>query len=169
MPLNRHSIDRRRVCQSEHKIQSGKGSLLIEMDQVPKILKPLVSEWVPAGFVVSFKVRVVVRRFVDNGLLTCRANQLETDPTLLIPKARQALERYGHQVVIGNDLHHRKQRVVLVSPKFAPSGGKPGPNGVEYDEKWIEIDTSPSSPHKEIEEEIVKELVAWHDDWIKRA
>ena len=43
--------------QSEHKIQSGKGSLHIEMDQVPKILKPLVSEWVPAGFVVSFKVR----------------------------------------------------------------------------------------------------------------
>ena len=42
--------------QSEHKIQSGKGSLHIEMDQVPKILKPLVSEWVPTGFVVSFKV-----------------------------------------------------------------------------------------------------------------
>ena len=27
-----------------HKIQSGKGSLHIEMDQVPKILKPLVDD-----------------------------------------------------------------------------------------------------------------------------
>ena len=42
---------------SEHKIQSGKGSLHIEMDQVPKILKPLVSEWTREGFIVSFKVR----------------------------------------------------------------------------------------------------------------
>lgn len=43
--------------QSEHKIQSGKGSLLIEMDQVPKILKPMVDEWTRDGFIVSFKVR----------------------------------------------------------------------------------------------------------------
>lgn len=42
--------------QSEHKIQSGKGSLVIEMDQVPKILKPMVDEWTPEGFIVSFKV-----------------------------------------------------------------------------------------------------------------
>ncbi|KAH9960683.1 DNA/pantothenate metabolism flavoprotein [Russula dissimulans] len=44
---------------SEHKIQSGKGSLLIEMDQVPKILKPLVDEWTPDGFIVSFKVQYI--------------------------------------------------------------------------------------------------------------
>ena len=43
--------------QSVHKIQSGKGSLHIEMDQVPKILKPLVAEWTREGFIVSFKVR----------------------------------------------------------------------------------------------------------------
>jgi len=135
---------------SEHKIQSGKGSLHIEMDQVPKILKPLVSEWVPSGFVVSFK--------------------LETDPALLIPKARHALERYGHQVVIGNDLHHRKHRVVLVSPKSTSSEGKPGADGHEYEERWIEIDSSSSASHlKEIEEDIVKELVVRHDAWIKRA
>ena len=46
---------------------------------------------------------------------------------------------------------------------------KPPPDGVEYDEKWIEIDSSPSAPHKEIEEEIVKELVARHKVWIKQA
>ena len=93
-------------------------------------------------------------------------NQLETDQSLLIPKARQALERYGHQVVIGNDLHHRKHRVVLVSPK---PNAKPVPHGPEYKEMWIEIDSSPSAPHKEIEEEIVRELVVRHDAWIRRA
>jgi phosphopantothenate---cysteine ligase (ATP) len=45
-------------AQSVHKIQSGKGSLHIEMDQVPKILKPMVAEWTRQGFVVSFKVSV---------------------------------------------------------------------------------------------------------------
>ena len=44
------------IVQSEHKIQSGKGSLHIEMDQVPKILKPMVDEWTREGFIVSFKV-----------------------------------------------------------------------------------------------------------------
>ena len=44
--------------QSEHKIQSGKGNLSIEMDQVPKILKPMVDEWTKDGYIVSFKVRV---------------------------------------------------------------------------------------------------------------
>lgn len=27
------------------------------MDQVPKVLKPLVQEWIPEGYIVSFKVR----------------------------------------------------------------------------------------------------------------
>jgi phosphopantothenate-cysteine ligase len=26
------------------------------MDQVPKVLKPLVQEWTPEGYIVSFKV-----------------------------------------------------------------------------------------------------------------
>ncbi|KAJ8515127.1 hypothetical protein ONZ45_g7426 [Pleurotus djamor] len=42
---------------SEHKIQSGKGSLHIEMDQVPKILKSMVDEWTKEGFIVSFKIQ----------------------------------------------------------------------------------------------------------------
>ena len=46
------------ACQkSEHKIQSGKGSLIIEMDQVPKVLKAMVDEWSNDGYIVSFKVR----------------------------------------------------------------------------------------------------------------
>lgn len=137
---------------SEHKIQSGKGSLSIEMDQVPKILKPMVADWAVGGFTVSFK--------------------LETDQALIIPNARKALQRYGHQVVIGNDLHHRKYRVVLVSPrKISLLDAHANPDGdrsTEYEESWIEIDSSPSVPHKEIEEDIVRELVRRHDEWISR-
>ncbi|KAF8903349.1 phosphopantothenate-cysteine ligase [Gymnopilus junonius] len=180
---------------SEHKIQSGKGSLHIEMDQVPKILKPLVNEWTPGGYIVSFK--------------------LETDPNLLIPKARQALERYGHQVVIGNDLHRRKYEVVFVSKKPLPplppgvtdststsspevdASGKQQEEGEEeegsisvtkaddaqekqeeladsFSEHWLHIDVAdtvqtPGFPIKEIEEDIVAELVRRHLEWIGKA
>ncbi|KAG6812217.1 hypothetical protein H0H92_003838 [Tricholoma furcatifolium] len=145
---------------SVHKIQSGKGSLHIEMDQVPKILKPMVSDWTKGeGFVVSFK--------------------LETDEHLLIPKARAALERYGHQVVIGNDLHRRKHEVVFVSPKAPlPSYAHvrtPDLEGSSYseafDEMWLRIpvptttDVAPNQV-KEIEEDIVAELVRRHEAWI---
>jgi len=143
---------------SEHKIQSGKGSLSIEMDQVPKILKPMVDEWTRGGFIVSFK--------------------LETDPDLLLPKARQALERYGHQVVIGNDLHRRKFEVVFVSKKLLPplppgaiETQQSSPNLSEsFIEYWLRIDIPDANPGvhvKEIEEDIVSELVTRHAEWIK--
>jgi len=97
---------------SEHKIQSGKGSLHIEMDQVPKVLKPMVEEWTRDGYIVSFK--------------------LETEERLLIPKARAALERYGHQVVIGNELHTRKWQVIFVERKRKPL--PPLPPGAEQEQ-----------------------------------
>nr|VWO95317.1 Transcriptional repressor rco-1 [Ganoderma boninense] len=131
---------------SVHKIQSGKGSLHIEMDQVPKILKPLVDEWTREGYIVSFK--------------------LETDDDLLIPKARQALARYGHQVVIGNDLHRRKFEVVFVSPKSPHPASQSGrPLSAAYEETWLRIDLE-QDPHKEIEEDIVAELVRRHGLWV---
>ncbi|GLB42069.1 putative DNA / pantothenate metabolism flavoprotein [Lyophyllum shimeji] len=153
---------------SEHKIQSGKGSLHIEMDQVPKILKPMVVEWTKGeGFIVSFK--------------------LETDEKLLAPKARAALERYGHQVVIGNDLNHRKYEVLFVERKFPPpasTGPAPEPgtpekespnsNSSQFVETWLRIPVSAATtPNptthkvKEIEEEIVAELVKRHVRWIE--
>lgn len=143
---------------SEHKIQSGKGSLQIEMDQVPKILKPMVDQWTPDGFVVSFK--------------------LETDPTLLIPKARGALERYGHQVVIGNDLNRRKHEVVFVSRKVGQtteeqaSQQTSAKSASTFEETWLRIDADARpgvAPHhaKEIEEDIVAELARRHSEWVK--
>ncbi|KAJ4489884.1 DNA/pantothenate metabolism flavoprotein [Lentinula aciculospora] len=139
---------------SEHKIQSGKGSLHIEMDQVPKILKPMVDDWTGKdGFVVSFK--------------------LETDPSLLVPKAQTSLQRYGHQVVIGNDLNRRKFEVVFISWKYAlpPSSTSDGTNTTEsnspFAESWLRID--PHDHSKEIEEKIVAELVKKHEVWVAGA
>ncbi|PCH35405.1 phosphopantothenate-cysteine ligase [Wolfiporia cocos MD-104 SS10] len=130
---------------SEHKIQSGKGSLHIEMDQVPKILKPLVSDWTRGeGFIVSFK--------------------LETDSSLLVPKACAALARYGHQVVIGNDLHTRKHQVIFVSPSPKTSSSLQGNSDEQHFEQvWLRID--PADKNKEIEEDIVAELVVRHRAW----
>ncbi|KAG7280522.1 LOW QUALITY PROTEIN: hypothetical protein CRUP_022052 [Coryphaenoides rupestris] len=55
----------------EHKIQSSNGPLQISMKMVPKILSPLVKDWAPHAFVISFK--------------------LETDSSILLDKARKAL------------------------------------------------------------------------------
>lgn len=111
---------------SEHKIQSSETNraggaaepgpsgnadtsqgkqLIINLDPVPKFLKSLVDGWAPEGMIISFK--------------------LETDPSLLVSKAQQALEKYSHHLVIGNLLSTRKFEVVFVAP------GK--------EERWIRV------------------------------
>ncbi|KAJ2947304.1 hypothetical protein O0L34_g17021 [Tuta absoluta] len=62
-----------------HKMQSGSGPPAIQLQLVPKMLAPLCSLWVPEAYVVSFK--------------------LETDESILINKARAALDKYKHKVV----------------------------------------------------------------------
>ncbi|KAK6910450.1 hypothetical protein I203_104482 [Kwoniella mangroviensis CBS 8507] len=170
---------------AEHKIQSNKGTLSLEMDQVPKVLKPLVQEWTPEGYIVSFK--------------------LETDPQLLIPKSRAALSRYGHQLVIGNELHRRKYEVVFVERNSHSSTARPEKgsgddrikgtetppivefaesnkfdvNGLvqkeEYKEMWLRLDDLKDGAavagkgrddEVEIEELIIKELLNRHQRWI---
>lgn len=64
---------------------------------VPKILSPLVKDWAPQAFVISFK--------------------LETDPHILLEKARRALDTYRHQVVVANVLDSRRGYVVVVTPE----------------------------------------------------
>lgn len=59
------------------------------------MLEPLVKEWVPDAFVVSFK--------------------LETDKDLLISKALQAIDKYQHQIVIANLLETRKKEIFVVT------------------------------------------------------
>lgn len=82
-----------------HKMQSAVGAPVIQLHLVPKMLAPLVNLWVPEAYVVSFK--------------------LETDESLLIPKARAALEKYKHKMVVANMLQTRHHRVVLVSPEVS--------------------------------------------------
>ena len=79
--------------------------LVVNLDPVPKFLKRLVEGWAPEGMIVSFK--------------------LETNPSLLVVKAQQALERYSHHLVIGNLLSTRKWEVVFIAPGEA--------------EKWIRV------------------------------
>jgi phosphopantothenate---cysteine ligase (ATP) len=131
--------------------------------------------------------RGLCRLFQSTFSTTCRLqliqypNQLETDGQLIVPKARVALERYGHQVVIGNDLNHRKYEVVFVSrkssspsPHVSGSEGNTNTNdsGSSFVESWLRINPPASSPvlgngHvKEIEEDIVAELVRRHEQWI---
>ncbi|CAL1546112.1 unnamed protein product [Lymnaea stagnalis] len=79
----------------EHKIQSSEGALKLTLEMTPKMLKPLVKEWSPNAFVISFK--------------------LETDQSLLIEKSRNALLVYQHQMVIANILETRKKEVFIVT------------------------------------------------------
>ncbi|KFH62818.1 hypothetical protein MVEG_11344 [Podila verticillata NRRL 6337] len=118
---------------SEHKIQSGDGLLNLTMDQVPKILKPLVNDWTPKAFIVSFK--------------------LETDEELLPLKSRQALKRYGHQIVIGNLLTTRKRLVTMVTMEDVAE--------ISLTQEEDEVE------HIEIESRIVPELIRRHTEWIE--
>ncbi|KAG0338079.1 hypothetical protein BG000_004587 [Podila horticola] len=118
---------------SEHKIQSGEGSLNLTMEQVPKVLKPLVNDWTPKAFIVSFK--------------------LETDEALLPLKSRQALKRYGHQIVIGNILTTRKRVVRMVTLEDVTE------IRLTQDEDEVQ--------QIEIESRIVPELIRRHTDWIE--
>ena len=78
------------------------------------------------------------------------------------------MERYGHQVVVGNELNRRKYEVVFVERL---SDGN-------FKESWIRLDpqqdTSVNSVigkagEKEIEEDIVRNLEERHEKWIKSA
>lgn len=75
-------------------------------------------------------------------------------------------------MVIGNDLHHRKYRVVLISPVAQADAAKKTDGVLEpqpkYAKFWIEIDPDQPSNHpKEIEEDIIEELLKRHNAWIE--
>ena len=111
----------------QHKIQSAIGAPKLELQLVPKMLHPLVKNWVPNAYVISFK--------------------LETDPELLEQKARKALETYQHQMVIANLLKDRKIRVRIIEKGHGIDETK-GTTIVELNEDEIK-------GGKEIEEKIV--------------
>ncbi|KAG0676699.1 hypothetical protein C6P42_001169 [Pichia californica] len=109
----------------EHKIQSNDhgGKLVVDLEPVPKFLKRLVDSWAPIAMIVSFK--------------------LETDNSILIKKARNALERYNHQLVIGNLLQNRKFQVVFVT---------------QNEENWIKLSNNQINNKIEIESLIIPKI-----------
>ncbi|GCE98449.1 phosphopantothenate--cysteine ligase cab2 [Zygosaccharomyces mellis] len=106
------------------------GKLIVNLDPVPKFLRRLVESWAKQAMIVSFK--------------------LETDESILINKSTQALDRYNHQLVIGNLLQTRNKQVVFVDQENR--GGM-----------WIKLDNS----HKSIEDMIIPEVVKHHERWIQ--
>lgn len=78
---------------------------------------------------------------------------METDDSILIKKAKGALEKYGHSAVIGNLLQTRKRQVIFVYP-----------NGRETEP--IELEAEELARGKEIEERIVQKLVEQHGEFI---
>uniref|UniRef100_W5M036 Phosphopantothenate--cysteine ligase n=2 Tax=Lepisosteus oculatus TaxID=7918 RepID=W5M036_LEPOC len=115
----------------EHKIQSSDGPLQISMKMVPKMLSPLVKDWAPSAFVISFK--------------------LETDPSILLVRARRALETYRHQAVVANVLDTRRGYVVVVTPDSQTE------LVLSEEEARMEV---------EIEERIVSNLTSAHSSFI---
>lgn len=169
---------------SEHKIQSSESNkpatngavdsespeslqgkkLMIDLDPVPKFLKNLVDGWAPEGMIVSFK--------------------LETDPSLLVSKAQQALGKYSHHLVIGNLLSTRKWEVVFVAPgekerwirvpahrriKSVSGGSRPtlaatNDASITSEQGWMS-----GEPELEIESLIVPEVIQMHRMFVKKS
>ncbi|KAI5464202.1 DNA/pantothenate metabolism flavoprotein [Mariannaea sp. PMI_226] len=125
--------------------------LIIDLDPVPKFLTNLVDGWAPEGMVVSFK--------------------LETDPSILVHKARYSLDRYQHHLVIGNLLSTRKWEVVFVSP-----GREDNWVRVPREGGWGEAETRPlradelprEDPGVEVEGLIIPAVKELHEEHIKR-
>ncbi|NP_001038705.1 phosphopantothenate--cysteine ligase [Danio rerio] len=117
----------------EHKIQSSNGPLQISMKMVPKMLSPLVKDWAPQAFVISFK--------------------LETNPSILLEKARRALETYNHQAVVANVLDTRRGYVVVVT------------KDTQYE---LLLTDEEVQKEAEIEDKIVTNLTAAHSQFISQ-
>ena len=159
----------------EHKIQSTEAGsieqprkskqLVINLDPVPKFLTKLVSSWAPKGsMIVSFK--------------------LETDPSILVSKAEQALDRYHHDLVIGNLLTTRKWEVVFISKdseerwiRVPRARRSKSISGIEElvgraekkkDAEVVDLEGGTVTEGMEIESLIIPELAAIHDELIDK-
>lgn len=124
--------------------------LVIDLDPVPKFLKNLVDGWAPEGMIASYK--------------------LETDPSILVHKARTSLARYQHHLVIGNLLATRKWEVVFVSP-----GREDEWLRVEKSGGWTEEEVGRlqggevprEEPGRDVEALIIPRVMEVHGDHIK--
>jgi phosphopantothenate-cysteine ligase len=114
---------------AQDKIQSAEGALTLRLSNVPKVV-PVIKTWAPELYLVTFK--------------------LETDPKMLSPKMKGHLTRYNVDVVVGNMLHDRDQRIAI---------------GTQWSETTIER----SDPSEEIENQLVSQIVSLHAKSLARA
>lgn len=167
--MTEHKIQSSEIDESSQATQSGASGagkkLIIDLDPVPKLLRNLVDGWAPQGMIVSFK--------------------LETDPSILVSKAKKALERYAHHLVIGNLLTTRKWEVVFVSPGaeehwitvpmhrrvksmsgVAGLSARPDLASLKSSDDQAQ-ELKPHEPEQEIESLIVPEVVNMHTAFIQ--
>lgn len=80
---------------AQHKLQSSAdpNGLTIRLNNVPKLLRKIVDEWAPKGFVISFK--------------------LETDEAILDSKVEKSFADYRIHLVVGNLLQSYKDVIRL--------------------------------------------------------
>ncbi|KIL62762.1 hypothetical protein M378DRAFT_165441 [Amanita muscaria Koide BX008] len=84
----------------------------------------------------------------------------------IIPKSRAALERYGHQVVIGNDLHRRKYEVVFVSRKHKSNSHAAETVVPKFEESWLCIPSSMSTSTEDGHVKDIEDIEPVTDKWI---
>ncbi|VUC22930.1 unnamed protein product [Clonostachys rosea] len=123
----------------------------LHLDPVPKFLKSLVERWARDAMIVSFK--------------------LETDPDILLHKARHSINTYRHHLVIGNMLVTRKWEVVFVSQQNDDRWIRASKSGgwSEADESPLRIEAIPSTdPEQELESMIVPSVVQLHEEHMAR-
>lgn len=131
---NTESTDSESKDQKINTTTTADGKLIVNLDPVPKFLNRLVNSWANHAMIVSFK--------------------LETDKSILIHKAQYALERYNHQLVIGNLLQTRSKEVVFVTPAVK-------------DGYMIKLDDHPEVTT--IEELIIPEIISIHESWVQNS
>ncbi|KAJ6780811.1 hypothetical protein PWT90_04577 [Aphanocladium album] len=131
-----------------HRVPRSK-RLVVDLDPVPKFLENLVDGWAPEGMIVSYK--------------------LETDPAILVHKARTSLDRYQHHLVIGNLLTTRKWEVVFVSPRREDHWLRVSRRGGWGDAEGRPLradELPPEEPESEIEALIIPAVSDLHDEHI---
>lgn len=74
------------------------------------------------------------------------------------PKSIESLKRYGHQIVIGNQLNSRKERVVF----YERVNNDEDP---EIIEEIIQLSNQDIDNGIEIEKKIVARLITKHNQW----
>jgi|TARA_B110000208_G_scaffold163766_1_gene200837 phosphopantothenate-cysteine ligase len=114
--------------------------LTLVLDNVPKTLQLLTSEWAPDTYVVSFK--------------------LETDPALLARKARGAIQKYGVDAVVANILDTRFDEVRV----FTTSGNESDDDFVVV----VKPPTTLSGIEEPIEVALIATLKEMHTAWLDR-